>query len=60
MSRLSLVAKPETAYNVKWPLKVIYFGATEEPPRNYIAQVFIVSANFVPKIFTVCGNMTKF
>ena len=34
----SLVAEPETDFNTKWPFKVIYFGVTKEPLRNYIAQ----------------------
>ena len=33
-----LVAEPETDFNAKWPLKVIYFGIIEEPLRGYIAQ----------------------
>ena len=33
-----LVAEPETAFNAKWPFKVIYFGIVEEPLMGYIAQ----------------------
>jgi len=34
----SLVAEPETDFNSKWAFKVIYFGVTEEPLWDYIAQ----------------------
>jgi len=33
-----LVAEPETAFNAKWPFKVIYFGIIEEPLMGYIVQ----------------------
>jgi len=36
----SLVAEPETDFNAKWPFKVVYFGVTEEPLRDYIAKYY--------------------